>query len=458
MDTFIRKKHLWSRFGFGIGPENISLLRNLSWEDTIQYLLDSPLPDPIAVPNPIIGDYTPAQMSVLPEDEKKELRKTDDQRLDDFRDQWFMRMTNPRFAFPEKVALFWHTHLACVCRESSTAASYANTLRTGALGTFHDLILNVAREPAMIRFLNNQQNRKASPNENFARELLELFTLGEGNYTENDIKAAARAFTGWSSTHDGKFIYRERQHDFRTKTFLGKVGNFAGEDIIAIILQQPATSTFIAKSIFKYFVHEEAESAYIAEIASVLRDSDHDIKAALSHIMYSDWFYDPSYIGNRIKSPVELLAQITHLFSAQFTGDRNLSFLQRSLGQLLFNPPNVAGWPGGRKWINNATLMIRLNLPSYMIRGSRMDHSVAASLKDEGPRKPLQFLQLNHNVEDFLSFFRSIPYQNLERNIKETLLVTNLGPEISSPRERRKEDYLNKLLVRTTSLPEFQLG
>ncbi|MBX2816377.1 MAG: DUF1800 domain-containing protein [Saprospiraceae bacterium] len=459
MEEFTRIKHLWSRMGFGVGVRNLALVRDGDLSKNIAFLFDHDGDTPIPSPKPRSRDISPSMLSQMSASEKVALRKTDDQILDDFRIAWLNEMISPTaHILREKMALFWHSHLACICRDSVSAASYANGLRKHALGDYRTLLLNCARQPAMIRFLNNQQNRKGSPNENFSRELLELFTMGEGNYSERDIKEAARAFTGWSSSAEGAFVFRERQHDFGEKEFLGHRGSFGGEEIIDLVLEQKATAQHLASRLFHYFVHHEVGQAAVNDLADVLYRSNYNILASLRHMVESDWFYEPAFVGNRIKSPIELLVQLCELYHARFDGNQNLNFLQRSLGQLLFNPPNVAGWPGGRNWINNATLMIRLNLPSYMIKGSRMDHAVSPSLKDERASEPLQFLSVTCDLEPFLSYFRSTPYQKLEDRLKDVLLITESGPTLSRQREWKAPDYLDQLLHRITSLPEFQLG
>ena len=459
MSLPIKIRHLWSRLGFGTNPVNFPLMRDGDLAENIEHLKASSPVNPIIVATSPTRDLNPDRIRAMSQTEKAEFLKSEEDRLDDLRDRWLDHMINQSVnVLAERMTLFWHGHLTCVCQESAVAASYLNTVRRHALGKFGTLLLAVAQEPAMIRFLNNQQNRKAHPNENFARELLELFTLGEGNYSETDVRSAARAFTGWSSGFDNRFEFRERQHDFGEKTFLGQRGNFNGNDIIRIILEQPACAHFLAGQIYRHFVNENPDKNHIAELGDVLYESDYDIKLAMVHLMQAEWFYAPENIGNRIKSPIELLVQTTQLFGASYEGQGNRTFLQRSLGQLLFNPPNVAGWPGGRHWINNATLMIRLNLPSYIIKGDRMDHTVLRSLKSEGLSKPLQYLQVEVRLESMLSYFRHLEYGDLETSLKGAILLQDTSPSLATQREYRSKDYLERLLLRITSLPEFQLG
>jgi uncharacterized protein (DUF1800 family) len=200
--------------------------------------------------------------------------------------EWLSRMANPQeSALLERMCLFWHGHFACDIKSGGLAASYLNTIRKHALGRFGDLAKGIAREPAMIRYLNNQQNRKQSPNENFARELLELFTIGRGNYTEQDIKEAARAFTGWSSNFDGTFRFRRFAHDYGSKTFMNRTGKWDGDDIIDIILEQRATAEFLAAKMYRYFVNPGDDPQHIAQIANHLYDSGYHIGETVEFIM-----------------------------------------------------------------------------------------------------------------------------------------------------------------------------
>src|SRR5262249_34193319 len=185
-----------------------------------------------------------------------------------------------------------------------------DVIRRNALGNFGDLLKEVSKSAAMLFFLNNQQNRKDHPNENFAREVMELFTMGRGNYTEQDIKEAARAFTGWGANAGGEFVFRKFQHDTGEKTVLGKSGNFDGDNIIDILIENKQTARFITRKIYRYFVNDEVNEAIVDKLANKFYQSNYDISELMKEIFSSDWFYDPKNIGSRIKSPVELIVGI----------------------------------------------------------------------------------------------------------------------------------------------------
>lgn len=359
MKDFLKIKHFLNRAGFGMNPENYRIFKNSSFEQVVHTFFE-------ADTRPLIyeemGDESHRSMQTQEEFLKK--RKRNIKNTAKVRGAWIERMIHVENPLIERVSLFWHGHFACRIIHPGLATQYLNVLRNYGMGGFKDLVLAMAQNPAMIRYLNNQQNRKGNPNENFTRELMELFTLGRGNYTEQDVKEGARAFTGWSSNLKGEFVIRPFFHDNGVKHFLGQQGNFGGEDIINIILNKKECATFLATSIFKYFVNEDLEQDKISSIADLLWNNGFHIGDTLKSIFLSDWFYDDVYVGNKIKSPVELLVGVCRQSGTQKINLSGLQYLSKAMGQALFNPPNVAGWPGGKKWIDNATLSMRLNIPT----------------------------------------------------------------------------------------------
>ena len=256
----------------------------------------------------------------LNEMQRTEIRKQERLSLIELIDSWLTYMASPDCSpLRERMALFWHGHFACTSRLSGLAARQINTIREHALGNFRDLLIGIAKDASMIRFLNNQQNRKEQPNENFARELMELFTLGRGHYTEQDIKEAARAFTGWSSDFGGYFIFRPRWHDYGVKTFFGQDGNFDGTDIIDLILENRQTARFITEKIYRYFVSEIVNEGIVEDLSNQFYESGYQIDQLMRSIFESDWFYDPENRGTKFKSPVELMVGLTQTLSLQIT-------------------------------------------------------------------------------------------------------------------------------------------
>ncbi len=264
------------------------------------------------------------------------------------------------------MSLFWHGHFAAKTVNILFDQELLNIIRENALGNFRDLLLNVSKSASMIRFLNNNQNRKGHPNENFARELMELFTMGRGQYTETDVKESARAFTGWNTDIRGTFDFHPRQHDDGIKFFLGKTGNFSGEDILNILLEQKQTAVFITRKIYRFFVNDVADEEIVYKLADRFFASNYDIKDLLTGLFTTPHFYEVKNIGTQIKSPVLWMVGIRRQLPMQLQNPGIQLVLERLLGQVLFSPPNVAGWPGGKHWIDSSSLMLRLQLPEII--------------------------------------------------------------------------------------------
>ncbi len=455
-------KHLYWRAGFGLSPAEWQERQDWSVSKAVDALFQEATrakPLPIAQDN-AVANFRPQMMDKEKVEEmlKQEFRKTADHNTD-----WIKRMASPaESALLERMSLFWHGHFACKPRFGKLAVQQLNTIRTHALGNFRDLVVAIAKDPGMIRYLNNQQNRKDSPNENFARELMELFTIGRGNYTENDIKEAARAFTGWSSTLAGEYVFRQRLHDYGKKTFFGKTGNFDGEDIIDIILKQRETADFITRKIYRYFVNAEVNESIVHDLSDQFYRSNYDIGKLMRSIFKSDWFYDPNNIGTKIKSPTELLAGMMRALDVRLENDLSLLFVQRILGQTLFNPPNVAGWPGGKSWIDNSTLMVRLNLAMNIIHSSEVEFQ--AKEQAEEP-------ELDRRARQLVAQVNWLPLAKLTNNRTDVAAVETLAdyllqtPVVIGADKLRKAvnlsgeaDFLRAATAMVMALPEYQMG
>jgi len=277
---------------------------------------------------------------------------------------WANRMlTSPR-PLQEKMALFWHGHFAsneAKVRDYRKLLGQLELFQKQGTGNFRNLTLAVAQDPAMLSFLDAGVNVKGASNENFAREIMELFTMGVGHYTETDIREAARAFTGWNYV-DLKFVVNKDQHDDGEKTFLGKTGRFDGVDVIDIIMQQQATADFIAGKIYRYFVRQELSPELQKQLGAVLRDNHYEITPLLETIFRSRDFYSPASVGTQIKSPVQLaVSTFRKLGLTSVPGVPDFNSATSALGQQLFSPPTVAGWAGGQSWITPGLLLERGN-------------------------------------------------------------------------------------------------
>ena len=491
MDTFAKQpsdiarlRYLFSRAGFGATPAELDEATGKALHKTVRRLLkDSESVEPLRVVEPDESN-SKKQLKGLVRDGQldkqmlKERIRENAEKVRDLNLQWLDRMATGPAALREKMALFWHGHFACrtVGRNPLFTQQYANTLRQHALGHFGDLLLGVSKEPAMLQFLNNQQNRKNAPNENFAREVMELFTLGHSSssrrsYSERDIKEAARAFTGWQFTPEGQFMFRERVHDEGEKTLFGRTGAFKGEDVIAMLLENRQTARFITAKIYRFFVNEAEDKKRVDQLAEQFYTSNYDIAALMETIFTADWFYDPKNRGAHIKSPVELLAGLRHTLGVRFEQPQAQIFVQRTLGQILFYPPNVAGWPGGKNWIDSSSLLFRMQLPNYVLKAA----DVTVKAKDEGDmnaqvlaRKGGAKFHTTVAWADFEKAFAKIPDAELTDTLASTLLPFPLRPEQrtllesqiqpgpSSPNQTRSE-RIQTLTTALMSLPEYQL-
>jgi hypothetical protein len=279
---------------------------------------------------------------------------------------WANRMLTTPQPLREKMALFWHGHFAvneAKVRDYRKHLLQLELFQKQGTGNFRSLVIAVAKGPAMLSFLDAGVNVKGAPNENFAREIMELFTMGVGNYTEKDIREGARAFTGWNY-EDLQFVVHQDKHDEGEKTFLGKTGRFDGVDVINIIVDQPVTADFVASKIYRYFVREDLTPELRKKLGAVLRQSNYEIAPLLETVFLSRDFYSPASVGTQIKSPVQLaVSTYKKMGLNSIPGVPDFNSTTGPLGQQLFSPPTVAGWAGGRSWITPGLLLERGNFP-----------------------------------------------------------------------------------------------
>lgn len=374
-------RHLLGRTGFAPTDREVRQFAELSRAAAVDRLLDGVHPAAGSEPPPEVREFIPfPQLRALrknaSEDERKAFLRAQIERSLELRAWWLKEMLDTDSPLTEKMTLFWHNHFVSSQQKvKSPALMYRQNLllRRYALGRFGDLLHAVARDPAMVLYLDNASNRKGNPNENFARELMELFTLGEGHYTERDIKEAARAFTGWSIDRDtGEFRIYPRQHDDGEKTVLGRSGRLNGDDVLDILLKQPATAEFITTKLWREFVSPQPEPAEVRRLAAVFRDSGYDIRALLRAMLTSEAFFATRNRAVLVKSPVEFVVGTLHQFDIHPADLRPAALLVRNLGQDLFAPPNVKGWPGGETWINSSTLLARRQFVARLFRAAEM--------------------------------------------------------------------------------------
>ncbi|MCH2045531.1 MAG: DUF1800 domain-containing protein, partial [Saprospiraceae bacterium] len=349
----------------------------------------------------------------------------------------------------------------CTSKEFDKALNQANTLRKLALGNFKDLVLAVSRDPSMIFYLNNQQNRKTSPNENFARELMELFTIGRGNYTEQDVKESARAFTGWFvNKGTRKFEFKHNQHDFGEKTFMGKTGKFNGEDIIDIILERKETAYYIASKVYRYFVNPKTDETHIKELGDKFYNSQYDISAMMRHLFMADWFYDNQHQGVKIKSPIEFIVGISKILQLDFENKNSVLFIQRALGQILFHPPNVAGWAGNHAWIDNSTLLFRCNMIGVVFERADINFKVKEEFEAQHRNNRIKKIKLTANLKAIQNAFGQS--KDLEKDLSAYLLRCKANVKDSFVSKfvahaATQEDKFKAYLLGLMSMPEYQM-
>ncbi len=460
LSTQDKIKHLSWRGGFGLSPKEWKEIKNWSFESYVQHLFTK-----ANRAKHLSNDYAERNREALKKmspEERKRAIKEDRALVRTLNAEWVTRMASAEeSALLEKMCLFWHGHFACVSKSAKLASKQLITIRTHALGNFRAFVQAMAKDVSMIRFLNNQQNKKSQPNENFARELMELFTIGRGHYTERDIKEAARAFTGWSSDLKGDFKFRRRQHDFENKSFMGKEGAFNGDDIINIILDRKETAVFISRKIYRFFVNETLDEKRVSAMADRFYQSDYDIADLIRYIFLSDWFYERKNVGTQIKSPVVLLAGLMRSLEVQFEDTFPVLFVEKALGQTLFIPPNVAGWPGGKNWIDNSTLMLRLNLVAYLFNAADLNFKVKEAFEAQKRNKAIRKIKAKINLNPLLNLPSGLQRQLFFEELSAFLLASK--PELSLKEiapyldQSSEKKFRASLVMRLMSLPEYQV-
>ena len=356
-------RHLLGRGGFSASPAEIEALAPLSREEAVAAVLAGVRREAATPPPAWTEDWTPPQRRGLSEAERLALRDTRRKQAKELKGWWLREMVATPAPLTEVMTLFWHNHFTSSLEKvKAPALLYRQNLllRRHALGNFADLLHAIARDPAMLIYLDNARSRKEAPNENFARELLELFTLGEGRYREADLKQAARAFTGWSvDPQSGDFTFRRRWHDDGEKTILGRRGAFDGDDVIGLLLARPETAELIVTKLWRHFISERPDPPEVRRLAALFRGQNYEIKPLLAALFTSEAFWAAENRGRLIKSPVDLVVGTVRLFGLPVREDGDLAWLTRRLGQDLFDPPDVKGWPGGTAWITSASLLDR---------------------------------------------------------------------------------------------------
>jgi uncharacterized protein (DUF1800 family) len=348
--------HLLRRAGFGATESELDTYSQLGFAGAVDRLL---------TPEQVDDSSTDQLLAPLSGD------LGDPKKLEAAKFWWVNRMLYTQRPLQEKMVLFWHNHFATAnskVNNSVLMQQQMQLFRDQGMGNFENLLQQVTRDPAMLIWLDNRLNRKASPNENYAREVQELFTVGIGNYTEQDIHEAARAFTGHSLDRSQHYVFNANQHDNGTKTFQGQNGNFDADDILAILVRNPATAQFITRKMFSWFVYDNPDQSSIDRVAGTFTSSGFDIRATLRDIFTGPEFLSAQAFHASIKQPVEFVVGSLKSLNVQNVGPDVTQVLRR-MGQDLLNPPDVSGWKGGTAWINSTTLFERFNWADRLAQG-----------------------------------------------------------------------------------------
>jgi hypothetical protein len=465
--------HLLARAGFGGTAEEIAQAVADGPQKAVARLLDFPDAPADEISRDQVPDLsriegypkTFAERRQLFEGKTAEERELIRQRLDQSNRAalratamwWVRRMADGPFPLHEKLTLFWHGHFTTSARDERSAWlmwQQNETLRRQAAGNFRTFVRAIARDPAMIDYLNNQQNRKNAPNENFARELMELFTLGIGSYTEADIKEAARAFTGWA--HDGEsYLFRKRDHDDGLKTFFGRRGNLGGDDVIDIILQHRNCPTYIASRLWRFFVSDDYDPQVVIALGEVLKDNDFELRPVLHTMLTSRAFYDGAVIGGMIKSPVQLVVGTTRALGVELPEFNRLYGALEQMGQTPLMPPTVKGWPGGRTWINTSTLFVRQNTCLWIAGGApvggnpRVGRFAKVRRRDGGDTSALS-VSADGTPAEIVDHWVARLIQRDIAEERRSVLIDAVG---KSPTEESVQVLVRLIL----SMPEYQL-
>ncbi len=485
-------RHLLWRAGFGGTPEQIQTLASWGPERAVDYMLDYDRVNTDPIKNDLFDHDI---MRPLSRDEREAYRRAqqaqDEDALNRFRQErqnrerndrsqmtevqkwWLKRMIETPRPLEEKMTLFWHGILATNYRtiENSFHMFMQNSMfRKNAVGNYGQLLHDLIRDPAMIKYLDNDESRKNRPNENLAREIMELFSLGVGSYTERDIKEGARALTGFTF-RDDEFYFDKTNHDNGEKTILGKRGTFDGDGFVDVILGTRECSQYIARRLYSFFVRElppqervptqdlelEERSA-INAIADTLTSNNYDIRPTLRRLLLSEHFYDERFVGEQIKSPVVLVVGAIRSLN---TPVRDLGIVNDALdlmGQNIFFPPSVKGWEGGRSWINTSTLFVRQNILTFLLSGKKpVGYDPTADTTKYDPSTLLSELARSDAVA-----------ANDPGRVVDYLMKLTLG---RTPPQARKTlvdfasarggaitpDVITALLLIVTTMPEYQL-
>lgn len=402
--------HILSRTLFGYTQQDIDFALGLSLDDFVDNHLLASRPDP----TPPFWVYDSSSDNST-------------ERTRELTYWWYNEMIRQGYSFKEKMVLFWHNHFVSEIDKVALPQRmyWQNKLfRDYAFGNVRKLTKNVTIDPAMLIYLDGDKNRKGAPNENYGRELMELFTMGIGNYTETDIQEAARALTGWRV--DGVTSYfQQNRFDDGDKTIFGETGNFGYEDVVDIIFRQNVTAKFFCRELYREFIYITPDENFVSELADLLRQNDYEIKPVLSALLKSTYFHSEEIRGAKIKNPVEFVVQSMRQFNINTPDFNYMRQVTEALEQKLFDPPNVSGWDGDKRWITTNTLPARNIFTDSVIKGKKSNGS-----------------ELTFQI-DLVDFARTFPDPE-----SAVALINDIAKIfIQFPLSQKRKDYLLEILL-----------
>jgi uncharacterized protein (DUF1800 family) len=467
--SFETAAHLLNRAGFGGTPEEIEAMHQAGLEAAVDGLLHPPnepekLDEPLSWTEPENLRSKLQELRRLkanPEERQEKLRAMRLERRDemlDLRNWWLNRMQSTPASLVEKMTLFWHGHFATSAQKVKNAYwmwRQNEIFRRNALGNFKTLLHQISRDPAMMIYLDLAQSQQQHPNENWAREVMELFTLGIGHYSEEDIREAARAFTGYRiNLTNQQFRFEPRQQDTGRKKFLGRSGNFSGDDILDLIVQQPACPEWISRKLCRFFVADEPSPPLVNAAAGALRQNNFELRPVLQELFRSAEFYSDRVIRTQIKSPIQFLVQSCKLLGATLPPPAVAQNALQQMGQLPFAPPNVKGWDGGKSWISTSTLLFRYNFANYLLNGTA-DHPNAPAELQRAPVELAKIIpgELREKPEELVAQLARRLFQT-QPNEKQTQTFLAY---LQTRAPDRGDETMRRLLHLMMSTPQFQL-
>jgi uncharacterized protein (DUF1800 family) len=385
-------------------------------------------------------------------DPAAEIPNFDPDRIASQQQRWVYRLVASPKPLQEKMTLFWHNHFATANSKVNNARWMWNQnelFRRHALGNFRTLVHEVAKDPAMMRWLDTVVSKKGRPNENFARELFELFTLGIGNYTEDDIKEAARAFTGWEVRNDA-FFFNRAQHDTGQKTIFGKTGAFTGEQVIDLAVAHPATARHLVTKLFVHFVNDQPNTSTIDRLARLFTESGYEVKPLVRALLLSPDFSSEAAYHAKIKSPVDfVIGAVKTLGIPAFP---QLATTLGALGQALFNPPTVKGWPEGIEWISASSLLARQNFANQLATGRNGSRQPWIS-----PSEELAALGITDD-EDVVDFYLNVLIDGDATPSMRSALLSYLASGERTPGRRGRDGKVRGLIHLIMASPVYQFN